>query len=309
MVNTSAIVIALGGNALLQKGESYSYENLVKNARRTAKVLAKPLSNRRFVITHGNGPQVGDELLRNINARKEIPELPLHILTAETQATIGSILETSFLEEFEKTGDKKDICVLETHVLVSKKDRAFGNPAKPIGPFYSKFELDKELKRSGFDYVRESKGFRRVVPSPEPIGILEKRQILSLVSLGYGVICCGGGGIPMARKNGNNGTYAAVEAVIDKDKTTRLLANLMNANEMVILTDVDYVHGHDNMEPIKKIKASALEKDIPKFEDGTMRPKLEAATEFIKKGGRIARIGNLYKADKVLSGESGTLVF
>lgn len=302
------IVMALGGNALLRKGEKPSFEVQMRNARRAAKSIAKVMAERKgtaFAITHGNGPQVGDELLRNIYSKQRLPALPLYILNAETQATIGSILEQTLHEELKKLGAKRKICVIETHVAVRGNDTAFRNPTKPVGPFYSKAELESELKKKRFDFVKVGGSYRRVVPSPQPVEILELDAIESLLKSGYDVISCGGGGIPMVR---NGKGYSGADAVIDKDLTAELLASSIKAKEMVILTDVDYVHMPGSAEKVGSIKAKELERILNEFEDGTMKPKITACLRFVKKNRKTARIGNLFKLDKVITGESGTKV-
>ena len=300
-----ALVIALGGNALLQRGEKPSFSVQLKNARKTAKSIAGRLAKEQaFVITHGNGPQVGNELLRNIYARKKLPQMPLRIVNAETQAIIGSILQSTIASELRKIGSEKRICTVLTHVLVDRKDKAFENPTKPIGPFYSKKELQEQLKIEKFDYVREGSSYRRVVASPNPIKIIEIDQVRELVKDGFGVICCGGGGIPIFDDwNGAN-------AVIDKDRTTQRLANSINAKRMAILTNVDCVYNDygKRQSPMKRMDAASIGKALEEFEEGTMRPKLEACADFIMKGGKSAYIGNLFSLGSILAGDSGTMI-
>ncbi len=300
-----ALVIALGGNALLQNGEKPSFPVQLKNARRTAKSIARRLAKEKaFVITHGNGPQVGYELLRNIYAGRKLPQMPLRIINAETQAIIGSILQSAIASELEKIGSKKRICTVLTHVVVDRKDKAFENPTKPIGPLYSKKELQKQLKIEKFDYVMTGLLYRRVVASPRPLKIIEIGQIKELVEDGFGVICCGGGGIPIFDDwNGAN-------AVIDKDRTTQHLANSIKASRMAILTNVDCVYKDylGRRVPIKKIEASSIGESLGDFDEGTMRPKLEACTDFIMNGGKRAYIGSLFSLDSALAGTSGTLI-
>ena len=236
-----AIVVALGGNALLQRGEKPSFHLQMKNISETAWRLAKVMAKSRhgFVITHGNGPQVGDEFLRNFFAKGEIPKLPLHILNAETQAMIGSMLELELGNELKRQGSGKRVSTIITHVLVSRKDPAFEKPTKPIGPFYTEAHLERELEEEKFHYAKVDGEYRRVVPSPRPLEILEINEIEALAKRGDIVICCGGGGIPVF----NSGkAHMGAEAVIDKDSTTQLLSNSIGAKRMVILTNVDYVY-------------------------------------------------------------------
>ncbi len=299
------IVIALGGNALLQRGEKPTFAVQLRNAQKTAKHLARALKSygSGFVITHGNGPQVGDEFLRNLYASKEIPKLPLSILNAETQALIGSIIELSLSRELKST----DISTVITHTLVDKNDKAFAKPTKPIGPFYTKAQLDEELRKESFKYIKANGAYRRVVPSPKPLRILEIGAIKELLKSGHGVICCGGGGVPIFRSGSN---YVGAEAVIDKDRTTELLATQIKAERMVILTNVDYVYTDYKRKKggLAEIEAGKLRKMLGSFEEGTMRPKLEACISFIEHGGKSAVIGSLFDADNVISGRGGTRV-
>ena len=299
-----SIVIALGGNALLLKGERSTFKVQMRNAEMASKKLAGALSklDYGFVLTHGNGPQVGNELLRNFYAQGRVPRLPLSILNAETQAFIGSMIELALNKELKRLGSRKTVSTVITHVAVNRNDKAFSNPTKPVGPFYTEKELERQLKIERFKYVRTGGSYRRVVASPKPLEILEINTIRRLLKDGYGVICCGGGGVPVFKSKGR---YTGADAVIDKDRTTALLASKIGAKKMIILTDVDYVHD-DRKKPIHKIKAKELKKTIGDFEQGTMRPKLEACISFIENGGKVARIGNLSNAESVINGKRCT---
>ncbi len=299
------LVIALGGNALLQRGEKPSFHVQMKNAMTTARSIAKTLANEdSFVITHGNGPQVGDELLRNMFARSRIPQLPLHIINAETQAVIGSILQTAIESELMRIKSRARLCTLLTHVIVDKKDSAFNHPTKPIGPFYTKSELHAEQRREKFKYVIEEGAYRRVVASPRPMRIVEINQIKALLKEGFGVICCGGGGIPIFND------WTGAHAVIDKDLTTQLLANSIEARRMAILTSADYVYADYGKEStkIRHANAAQIKKLMKKFDQDTILPKMEACVNFIGHGGKTAYVGNLLSLDAVLKGKSGTRI-
>jgi carbamate kinase len=302
------IVIGVGGNALLSPGKSQSVIAEFKNAVRAVRGIANIVDTGKYrmVMTHGNGPQVGDELIKNEHSKDIVPELPLYILTAETEASVGSVLETTLKSEFDRFNIDKEISVLLTHTIVDRKDKAFSRPSKPIGPLYSKTELLNELRAGKFEYIKVGSKYRRIVPSPEPIRVLEAETIKKLVNNAV-VIAAGGGGVPVF-KNGDE--YVGVNAVIDKDMTTQVLANSIKADRMVILTDVDYVYGDfkSMKRPIKTIRAKDLRASLGKFEEGTMRPKLEACMRFVEKGGRTAQIGNLYKLGDILKGKSGTLI-
>jgi len=296
------IVIAIGGNALLNpSGKQYiSKEN--RNIDKVASSIARICKTSRVIITHGNGSQIGDELMRNEHAKKFIPKHPLYILNAETQAQIGSILETSLRNK----GIKQDISVILSHVLVEKNDKAFKTPTKQIGPFYTKEELGKELKLDRFDYKKIGNKYRMVVASPKPKEILEIYSIKEAGKRGI-VIACGGGGIPTIKENGQ---YKNVNAVIDKDLTSQLLANSVKADKLVILTNADYVYSDykNKKGKIKKISAKILKRNLDKFEDGTMKPKIEACVNFIENGGKSAYIGNIHQLEKILTEASGTKI-
>jgi carbamate kinase len=302
------IVVALGGNALLREGEAPTFSNQLKNVHKAAKGLAKLITKgERLVITHGNGPQVGEELIRGKYAKGKVPQMPLYIIDAETQAFIGSILEGALLDELSKLGKKGKICTIITHVLVDSKDKALRHPTKPIGPFYSRGELEAELKNEKFAYVKEEGKYRRVVGSPEPKKILELDEIKSMVKNGYVVICCGGGGIPVC-KSGKS--YKGVDAVIDKDSTSQLLANNIGAEKLYIFTKIDYVYSdYKHLRgPVRRMRASEIAKKLNTYEEGTWRPKMAAAARFIKNGGKEVRIGALDAVEEVVSGRSGTLI-
>lgn len=302
------IIIGLGGNALLSPGKSQDVYSEYRNATRAMRGIASIIKTGgcNVVITHGNGPQVGDELIKNNRAKGVVPQLPLHILTAETEASIGTILETVLRGELERLHVVRDIAVLLTHTIVGRRDRAFLRPTKPIGPLYSRVELAAELKLEKFDYVKTGSKYRKVVPSPDPIGIVEANTIKRLMSSTI-VIAAGGGGIPVFADKGG---YTGAKAVIDKDLATQVLANSIGADEMVILTDVDCVYKdfENRRAPIKRIRAGELRRDLEGFGEGTMRPKLEACIRFIENGGRVAYVGNLYKLKGVLEGRSGTVI-
>ena len=302
------IVIGLGGNALLSPGKSQKVGLELKNAERAAREIAKIVKTEKYniVITHGNGPQVGDEQIKNTNSRRVVPELPLYMLNAETEASIGTALEIALRNELKRMHIGKGVCVILTHTVIDEKDRAFLMPTKPIGPLYSKNELEKELKFRRFSYIKVGLKYRMVVPSPKPVSILEFEIIKSIADRTL-VIAAGGGGIPIIKRDTG---FVGVEAVIDKDMTTQLLANLIDADEMIILTDVDFVYKNfkNRKGAIRKVSAKDLKASLGAFEEGTIMPKLAACIKFVENGGRIARIGNLYKLDAVMMGESGTAI-
>ncbi len=301
------IVIALGGNALIRFGGARDFDAQNNNVSKAVGKLSKLLNDKRkqIIITHGNGPQVGDELLRNIYSRKEIAMLPLPMLVAETQATIGAMIEAAVIQATRDSG--RNVVTVITHVKVDKNDRAFAKPTKPIGPFYSKKELDDELRREKFAYVKVKGKYRRVVASPQPISIMEKDSIERELNAGSIVIACGGGGIPVISESKG---FRRVDAVIDKDLAAQVIANDVNADALVILTDVKNVYYDIEMRrAIHKIRYTELSHLLDTFEEGTMQPKVFAALQFIKKGGKEAHIGSLDHALQVTKGRSGTTVF
>jgi carbamate kinase len=302
-----SIVIALGGNALLDPSvkQSFSKENRnIDNVSHSIAELSK--KGYKIVVTHGNGSQVGDEIMRNEHAREHVPKLPLYILNSETQASIGTVIETSLLNSFAKLNIKRDVCVNLVHVLVNEKDPAFKRPEKRVGPFYTKKELDKELALDRFSYIKSGSKYRRVVPSPRPISILELDAIKRNMDKSI-VITCGGGGVPVIRKKG---ILYGIDAVIDKDLTSQLLATSIKADTLIILTNADYVYDDSRKKDggIKEVTAKDLRKRLSYLEEGTIRPKVEACIRFVENGGKEAYIGNFLKLDLILQRKSGTRI-
>ena len=306
------IVIALGGNALLKKGQKGTYEEQLANARRTVKFLADVIEKGyEVVITHGNGPQVGAIMLQNEIAKNVVPPIPLDVANAETQALIGYMLQQSLKNELIKRGIHKEIVTLITQVVVDPMDPAFNNPTKFIGPYYTEEEAKKLIKEKGWVIKPDPRGgWRRVVPSPDPKDIVEKKIIKDLVNQGIIVITVGGGGIPVVKTE--NG-YKGVEAVIDKDLASALVGRIVNADIMLILTDVEKVmlnYGKPNQTPIDTMTVSEAEKYYKEghFPPGSMGPKILACIRFIRWGGKKGIIGRLEKATEALEGRTGTII-
>ncbi len=301
-------VIALGGNAILREGDRPTYANQYARIRATAAQIAK-IAKRggKLLITHGNGPQVGDELLRNWYAKQKVPPFPLYLLNAETQATVGSMIVTALSNEFIKQRIRRQAVAVITHVEVDANDPAFKRPDKPIGPFYTHAELAKELKHEKFSYVPEKGLYRRVEPSPSPKAVLEIDAIREVFESGAVVVAGGGGGVPVIRRHG---AYVGTSAVLDKDRTTQLLANKLGADTMLMLTNVDYLYKnyHDRGSAIRSISAERLKRMLPSLEAGTIRPKASACVSFIENGGQRAYIGNLSGLDAMLDGTAGTTI-
>ena len=303
------IVIALGGNAILKKGEKQTYSTLIKNIKRTCKNIVPIIRNNKVVATFGNGPEIGYLLLQNEIAKQEIPQMPLDVLGAESQALIGYLFEEQLLNELRKNKIKRIVSTLITQVLVDKNDKAFKNPTKPIGPFYTKEQAEKLKKK--FKIKEDSgRGYRRVVPSPMPLKVLEKEVIDELVNKKIIVIAAGGGGIPVYLKNNE---LIGVEAVIDKDLASQVLANSIKAEVLLILTGIDYVYlnfGKKDQTRIIKMNVKQAEEYLREnqFAEGSMKPKIEAAIRFLKKGGKKVIITNPESVVKDLNNTNGTLI-
>lgn len=305
----ASIVMALGGNAILERGVKPTYANQLKRIMESAKSLAVGIRKGNYnsiVLTHGNGPQVGDEFLRNEYARKAVPPFPLHMLTAETQATVGAMLQRCLMHEFSRQHINMNVYVVITHALVDKDDPAFKHATKQIGPFYNKTELKNEMALSKFNYVCEQGRYRRVVASPKPIKILEIDAIKNLASPDAVVIAGGGGGIPVIKSRAG---FEGEDAVIDKDYTSQVIANALDADFLSILTEPRYVYADfpKNMTPIKKVNLSFSMADVKVMEEGTIKPKVEACIRFIRKGGRRACIGNIKDLESSKDGIFGTV--
>ncbi len=307
------IVIALGGNALLQRGQKGTFDEQYQNVRTTVTKIADLIQRGyKIVIAHGNGPQVGATLLRHEAAKNIVPAFPLDACGAETQGFIGYMIQQALRNELKARGIDKYIVTVVTRVIVDRHDSAFHNPTKPIGPFYSKEEAAKVKEQRPDLVIKEDagRGYRRVVPSPDPKIIAERFAIRALVDAGYVVVACGGGGIPIIEENGH---AVGVEAVIDKDLAGQRLATLIGANIFVILTDVDgaYVnYGTAKQEVIKEITTGKLRNYLVEgqFKEGSMAPKVEAAIRFVESGGERAIIAALGSLIEALEGITGTHV-
>ncbi|MDE1833226.1 MAG: carbamate kinase [Candidatus Micrarchaeota archaeon] len=300
------IVIALGGNALLNPSGRQSYAEGQRNMARVARSIVSIARGHRVVVTHGNGTQVGDELVRNISSKGEIDPLPLYAMTAETQGTIGSEIALALGREARLRGIGMRVGCVLTHVVVSPRDPSFSRPAKPIGPTMALGEL-KRYRMGGMGIAKSKGGYRLTVASPRPREILELDAIRDLSRSGI-VVACGGGGVPVVRRGSS---LQGAAAVIDKDSTTRLLANSLGAGTMLILTDAGYVYADypKNKWAITEMPASSMKRFADRFEAGSIRPKVEAAVEFVENGGKEARIGNLFELDGIMKGRSGTRVY
>jgi len=296
------VVVALGGNALLSRGEPLTAQQQRQNVHLAAEALVPIARQHQLVISHGNGPQVGLLALQGLAYRPE-EAYPLDILDAETEGMIGYLIE----QELGNLLPGQPCATLLTQIEVMADDAAFGKPSKPIGPVYSEQEAQRLAREKGWVMARDGEYLRRVVPSPRPRRILELGIIEQLVSRDIIVICAGGGGIPVVRRR--DGTLVGVEAVIDKDHASALLARELKADALLMLSDVAAVYqgwGAPGARPIRRISSRAIR--AWSFAEGSMGPKVEAACEFVEQTGGIAAIGRLQDAAAILAGERGTQI-
>ncbi|KKM81673.1 hypothetical protein LCGC14_1327440 [marine sediment metagenome] len=307
------VLIALGGNALLQVGEKGTDQDQLKHVKETAHHFLDIIKEGYLIsVTHGNGPQVGAILLQNEISKKNIPAMPLDICGAETQGFIGYMIQRLTYNQITKQSDDIKVVTVLTQVLVDKEDEAFKNPSKPVGPYYTKEEALVFEKEKNWTMIEQiGKGYRRCVPSPEPLEIIEAFSIKTLFDQKVIVISCGGGGIPVIKND--DGTLSGVEAVIDKDKTAAVLAKTINAEILMVLTDVEkaYINFH---KPDQKALGNISVKEARKYLDegqfgkGSMGPKIEAAIRFVEKGGKKSIITSLENALLALNGKTGTII-
>lgn len=295
------IVIALGGNALLQRGEVLSAENQLRSIKVFAQMVAALASDYQLVIVHGNGPQVGLLALQNA-AYTESPAWPLDILVAESQGMIGSAIT----QELTQYAGSVPVSTLMTRVEVAPDDPAFALPGKYVGPVYQPEQQAALEDRYGWKMKADGQYIRRVVPSPLPLKIIDDKAIKTLMDAGHLVICCGGGGIPViAQGEGYQGT----EAVIDKDLTAAVLAQSINADHLLILTDADAVYENWGTPQARALRHVTLQELAPfAAPDGAMGPKAAAVMQFVKQTGNTAFIGALKDAPQILAGEKGTCI-
>jgi carbamate kinase len=296
-------VVALGGNALIRAGDEGTAAEQSARLRDAAKSLRPLFGEEALVITHGNGPQVGSELLRQERAADEVPPLPLYLAVAQTQALIGSLIET----ELGRVAGRPAVCLL-THVVVAADDPAFERPTKPIGPFYSSEEAEALERERGWNLVEEQgRGWRRTVPSPAPLEVVELDQVRALLASGAIPVACGGGGIPVVREDAR---LRGVDAVIDKDRASAVLAAGLDADRLVILTDVAAVKrgfGTPEEEELRELSTAEAEALLPELAEGSMRPKVEAAITVARAGGE-ALIAPLDQVEASLAGRAGTRI-
>lgn len=301
------LLVALGGNALIRKGQVGTVDEQFENLKVPIRQIARLSRRYRIIITHGNGPQVGNLLLQQEYC-DAVPQLPLEILVAQTQGQIGYMIESTLDTELMELGigTQKPLVSLISYIVVDEGDPAFQNPSKPIGPVYT------EARAATLPYPtqRTPKGYQRIVASPKPITIVEKREIRKLIDRDFIVICCGGGGIPVIREGR---TFCGVDAVIDKDLASAKLAEEVGVHVFLIATDVEGAalrYGQPDQQFLRTITMSDADLYLKEghFPPGSMRPKIEAAIRFLQSGGKRAVITSIEAIEDAVAGNAGTEV-
>jgi carbamate kinase len=300
------LIVALGGNALIRKGQKGTIEEQFENLKVPIRQIARLSRKYRIIITHGNGPQVGNLLLQQEHCRV-VPKLPLEILVAQTQGQIGYMIESTLDSELMELGiHTQPLVSLISYVVVDENDPAFQNPLKPIGPVYS----ERETASLPYPMHKTAKGYRRVVVSPKPVSIVEKREIKRLIEMNFIVICCGGGGIPVIREGR---AFQGIDAVIDKDLAGAKLAEEVGADIFLIATDVKGAalnYGGKNQKFLGSVTLEQAERYIKEghFAPGSMQPKIEAAMQFVLNCGGRSVITSLEGIEQAVAGTAGTKV-
>lgn len=305
------VVVALGGNALIKPGQKGTIYEQFANTRATVASIVRMIQNKwEVVLTHGNGPQVGAILLQNEAGRKLVPPMPLGICVAESQGLIGYMIQQCLSNALRKAGLKKYVVTVITQVLVDKNDPAFTNPTKPIGPYYSDSQAFKLLK-DGYQMIKQKQGWRIVVPSPDPKSVVEADVIRKLVENDVVVIAAGGGGLPVIEREGWG--LDGREAVVDKDLAAERLAEAVNADTLLILTDVPCVYlyyGTRDQKPLTNVSVDEIRKyyEDGHFPPGSMGPKVLAAIRFLEAGGKRVIIADIDHGWEALNEKIGTVI-
>ncbi len=300
------LLVALGGNALIRKGQIGTIEQQFENLKLPIQQLARLSRKFRIIITHGNGPQVGNLLLQQESCTM-VPKLPLEILVAQTQGQIGYMIESTLDSELMKLGiHAQPLVSLISYVVVDENDPAFKNPSKPIGPVYS----EKQVESVPYPTRKTAKGYRRLVVSPKPVTIVEKREIKTLIGMDFIVICCGGGGIPVTRQGR---AFHGVDAVIDKDLASAKLAEEVGVDIFIIATDVQGAALNYGTKDQKFLRSVSIEQTARLLKEGyfaagSMKPKMEAAMQFVLATRKRAVITSLQNIESAVKGEAGTEV-
>jgi len=305
------VVVAMGGHAFMQRGESGDIHDHERNAIAICGSLMTLVErDYNMVVTHGNGPQVGNALLQSELTHGQVPFMPLDVLVANTEGFLGYVLQQALLNHLRRREIKRYVVTMITQVLVEPDDPAFQNPSKPIGPFLTKEQAEERRDKLGWKILDDSgRGWRRLVPSPKPVRVVQRLMIRDSAKAGHIVVACGGGGIPIVR--GKDRNYEGIEAVIDKDLTSSVLAAEIGAELLIILTDVPqaYIHygqpGQKALGAVTLEEIEALQKE-GHFGKGSMGPKVEAIVNFLKSGGKRGLITSPAKLGDALDGRAGT---
>lgn len=307
-----SILVAVGGNSLIRAGQRGTITEQLENIKLTAECIAKIVERGyKLVITHGNGPQVGAQLLRSEAGSSQTYTLPLDVCVAMTQGEIGLALQNSLQNSFHKRRIKRQVATIVTQVVVDKNDPAFQRPTKPIGPFYSKEVADRKRLELGWNIIEDAaRGYRRVVASPNPKDIIELEVIKDCLEHEIIVIAAGGGGVPVVIENGQ---LIGIDAVIDKDRASALLAAKLGIEHFIISTEVSEVYINfkkPNQKALHQITISEAKQYLmeKQFSEGSMKPKIEAAIEFLTSGGKLVTITDPEHLIHALDGEAGTQI-
>ncbi len=308
------VLIAFGGNALIKATEKGTIYEQISNATEAAEMLAPLfLEYSNIVIVHGNGPQVGQNLIRVEEGVTKVPPLPLDVCVAETQGSMGFVIEKAIRNELIKLGIKREVVTLLSQIEVDALDPAFKNPTKPIGPFYTAYRAKHLMEVEKWPMVEDSgRGYRKVVASPKPKRILGIDSLREIYDCGFIVIAGGGGGIPVVKDI--NGGYKGIEAVIDKDRTSVLMATELDVDELIFLTSVPNIYINFGKTDQKAIEEMSLEEAMKyhkegQFPPGSMGPKIEAAAQFLARKGGEVLLTDASNLGKALSGKAGTKIY
>jgi carbamate kinase len=306
------IVVALGGNAIIEEGTEGTIAQQFDNTRKSMDAIVGLIrAGHRVVLSHGNGPQAGVHLIRHEAASGQVPPSPLNVIVADTQGSMGYMIAQCLANALVKAEIEMDVVTVITQVVVDPADPSMTNPTKYVGPFYKAEQVEKLRERGWIIKEDPGRGYRRVVASPQPLDVVEKGTIKDLIDDGKVVIAAGGGGVPVMRNS--DGTLSGVDAVIDKDRASALLANLIGADELCILTGVEKVainYKKPDQKTFDSLSVADCERYLSEgqFPKGSMGPKIEAACDFIRRGGQKVIITNLESAEDAINGHAGTLI-
>lgn len=305
------VLVAMGGHAFIQRGEKGDIRDHMHNAEAICGSLMTLIErDYNLVVTHGNGPQVGNLLLQNELTRDNVASMPLDVLVANTEGFLGYVLQQALLNHLRRREIKRYVVTMITQVLVERDDAAFQSPSKPIGPFLTREQAEERRDRLGWRIIEDSgRGWRRLVASPRPVRVVQRLMIRESARAGHIVVACGGGGIPIIRNRDND--YEGIEAVIDKDLTSSVLAAEIDSELLIILTDVPQVYVHYGKPDQKPLGAVTLEEiealqAAGHFAKGSMGPKVEAIVNFLKAGGKRGLITSPARLTDAMDGRAGT---